>query len=208
MNLRNKLRIAGVVAVASVAAVQSGCSAIDMSFEDFNRAWNGIPATITTYNQDGELIDKIQGNSIQISLDERFREVSVDSDGGTISSPGDVLLISIGDSHMNHVGSTMLWVEDGLEPIAGADTTIDITNTEQGTPWLNDLLEYNRNLWQGKAKTVLIRSQDGDPIAVFAANQVEIVGTAVPKSTMYRLDGKRLFVYRADYTAYDTKLLE
>ncbi len=195
------------ITTVMVVFAMTSCATGAMTFEDFNRAWNGIPATITTYDQNGDLIDKVQGTSLQISLDERFYTVNVSSDGTTTREPGDVLLISVGKSHISHVGSTMVWAEDGVEAIAGADTTVDIKSTEQGTPWLNNLKEYGRNLWKGKAKTLLIRSQDGKPIAVYAANEVEIVGTAVPKSTMFRLDGKRLFVYRADYTVYDTDLL-
>lgn len=202
-----KGKIFGAIVVVLALFATSGCAAGAMTFEDFNRAWNGIPATITTYDQAGELIDSVHGTSIQVSLDERFTETSISSDGSVISSPGEVLLISIGNSHISHVGSTMIWAEDGVEAIAGADTSVDISNSEQGTPWLNNLLEYNRNLWQGKGKTILIRSQDGKPIGVYAANEVEIVGTSVPKSTMLRLDGRRLFVYRADYTIYDTDLL-
>jgi len=198
--------------VSAIAAILltfslSACSTVAMSFEDFNRSWKGIPATITTYDQNGELIDKVKGSSIQVSLDQRFTVTSTDSEGTITSTPGDVMLISIGESHISHVGSTMLWEEDGIVAVAGADTTVDITNTEQGTPWLNDLLEYNQNLWEGKGKTILIRSQDGKPIAVYAADEVEVFGTSVPKSTMFRLDGKRLFVYRADYTMYDNELL-
>lgn len=200
-----KLVPAGMMAVAML--VLSGCAAGAMTFEDFNRSWNGISATITTYDQDGEIIDKIQGSSLQVSLDARFSVTSLDSEGVVTTSPGDVMLISIGDSHISHVGSTMIWEEEGVEAIAGANGTVDFVNTEPGTPWLNDLFEYNQNLWEGGAKTILIRSQDGKPIAVYSADEVEIVGTAVPKSTMFRLDGKRLFVYRADYTVYDTALL-
>lgn len=56
-------------------------------------------------------------------------------------------------------------------------------SAEDGTPWRNNLREYNQNLWQGKAKTILIRSQDGTPVAIYAQNEVEIFGTDVPKST-------------------------
>lgn len=205
MKRSTKFLPVGLMAV--VALVLSGCASGAMSFEDFNRSWNGISATITTYDQDGQLLDKIQGQSLQVELDKRFTVTSTTSDGEIISTPGDVLLISIGDKSISHVGSTMIWEEEGLKPIAGANGTVSITNTDEGVPWLNNLLEYNQNLWQGSAKTILIRSQNGDPIAVYAANEVEIVGTSVPKSTMFRLDGKRLFVYRADYTVYDTALL-
>lgn len=207
MKRMKKLVYAGVM-VVTAALILSGCAATAMTFEDFNRSWSGISATITTYDQQGGLIDKIQGQSLQVSLDERFSVTSRDSEGKVTKTPGDVMLISIGDSHISHVGSTMIWEEEGVEAIAGENGQVEFVNTEQGTPWLNDLFEYHQNLWQGGAKTIMIRSQDGLPIAVYAADEVEIVGTAVPKSTMFRLDGKRLFVYRADYTVYDTELLQ
>jgi hypothetical protein len=178
-----------------------------MSFEDLARDWKGIPATMTTYDQEGQVIDSAEGASFQFGLDDRFKQVSVSSDGKVISAPGDVLLISVGNSHISHVGSSLLLAEKGVAAMAGADTKVAIKNSEPGTPWLNNFLEYNRNLWQGKGKTLMIRSQDGKPIAVYAANQVEIQGTAVPKSTMFRLDGKRLLAYRVDYTIYDNELL-
>lgn len=195
-----------VIAIA-VALGMTSCTAVVMSFEDLARDWKGIPATMTTYDQNGDAIDKVVGESFQFNLDQRFREISVDSEGRTVSSPGSVLLISVGNSHINHVGSSMLLAEKGVTAVAGADTQVDIVNAEAGVPWLNNFIEYNRNLWQSKGKTIMIRSQDGKPIAVYAADQVEIQGTAVPKSTMLRLDGKRLLAYRVDYTIYDNELL-
>lgn len=201
-----RLRVAIVLAIVAILGLTS-CAAGAMSFEDLARDWKGIPATMTTYDQEGQVIDSAEGASFQFGLDDRFKQVSVSSDGKVISAPGDVLLISVGNSHISHVGSSLLLAEKGVAAMAGADTKVAIKNSEPGTPWLNNFLEYNRNLWQGKGKTLMIRSQDGKPIAVYAANQVEIQGTAVPKSTMFRLDGKRLLAYRVDYTIYDNELL-
>lgn len=201
-------RFVTIMVFAITAALGlTSCSAVAMSFEDLARDWKGIPATMTTYDQLGDAIDRVEGESFQFALDGRFEEVSVGSDGNVVSAPGSVLLISVGKSHINHVGSSLLLAERGITAVAGADTKVEIKNSEPGVPWLNNFLEYNRNLWQGKGKTIMIRSQDGKPIAVYAANQVEIVGTAVPKSTMLRLDGKRLLAYRVDYTIYDNELL-
>lgn len=200
--------LTGIITVLVAVSVLTSCAAVTMSFEDIARAWKGIPATMTTYDQAGRLIDNVHGVSFEFSLDERFREVSVNSDGSTISEPGSVLLISVGPHHINHVGSSLLLAEDGVSAVAGAPAKVVIDNNEPGVPWLNNFYEYNRNLWKGKAKTLMIRSQDGLPIAVFAADEVEIQGTAVPKSTMFRLDGKRLLAYRVDYTIYDTALLK
>lgn len=201
-------RIIAVVTFAFACVLSlSSCAAVAMSFEDLARDWSGIQATMTTYDQLGEPIDRVEGKSFQFGLDERFEEVSVNSDGSVTTSPGSVLLISVGDSHINHVGSSLLLQEEGVTAVAGANTSVDIENAKSGTPWLNSFLEYSRNLWKGKGKTIMIRSQDGKPIAVYAADQVEIQGTAVPSSTMFRLDGKRLLAYRVDYTIYDNELL-
>lgn len=206
MKRLKRLLVAIALAVTAVLGLTS-CAAGAMSFEDLIRDWKGIPATMTTYGQDGQVLDSAQGESFQFALDERFKVVSVNSDGHVVSTPGDVLLLSVGNSHISHVGSSLLLAERGVDVVAGADTQVAIENTEAGVPWLNNFMEYHRNLWQGKGKTLMIRSQDGKPIAVYAANQVEIQGTAVPKSTMFRLDGKRLLAYRVDYTIYDNELL-
>lgn len=36
----------------------------------------------------------------------------------------------------------------------------------------------------------------------------EIFSSDIPKTTVFRVDGKMLLVYRADYTAYDSDLLD
>ncbi len=36
----------------------------------------------------------------------------------------------------------------------------------------------------------------------------EIFSSDIPKTTVFRVDGKLLLVYRADYTAYDSDLLD
>lgn len=185
------------------AAALTSCAAASQWGGDVSRALNGVSATMTTYDQDGVLIDRVTGTSFRISRDDRFD--STDSDGNS-NRDSQVLLISIGDSHISHVGSSLILAQEGLEPVPGA-TSVDITNTDSGHPWLNDLIEANRNLWAGKAKTLLIRSQSGDPIAVFVGSEVEAFSTDVPKSTAFRVDGRYLFVYRCDYTIYDTDLL-
>jgi hypothetical protein len=196
-----------VPALVVVALVMSSCAGAAMSFEDFNREWNGVPATIMTYDEDGNSMDNIHGQSIQVSMDQRFKEYSTSSDGSLITSPGSVLLMTVGPHTMSFVGSTMLWAQDGVSPVADATTKINVSNNQAGRPWLNRAYEYNKNLWKGKAKTVFIRSQSGKPIAVYAASEVEVFGTSIPKTTMLRLDGKRLFIYRADYSLVDTELL-
>lgn len=193
-----------ILAAVLAVIVLSSCAGVSMWGEELNRAFNGVEATMTTYDQDGRVVDLVNGQSFRISRDTRFD--TTDSDG-TSNSDSQVLLISLGDNHISHVGSTLILAEEGVEPLVGGTSQISFGNYEPGTPILNDIIEMHRNLWEGKAKTLLIRSQDGDPIAVYAGDAVEIFATGVPKSTAFRVDGRLLFVYRADYTIYDTELL-
>lgn len=194
-----------ILAALLAVIVLSSCAGVSMWGEELNRAFNGVEATMTTYDQDGKIVDQVHGTSFRVTRDTRFDTSNSD---GTTNDDSQVLLISLGNDHISHVGSTLILAESGLEPLIGGTSQITFSNYEPGTPILNDIIEMHRNLWQGKAKTLLIRSQDGDPIAVYAGNAVEIFATDVPKSTAFRVDGRLLFVYRADYTIYDTALLQ
>lgn len=183
----------------------SGCAVLAQFGDDVSRNLHGVEATMSSYDQDGQMIDTIQGNSFNVQRDNRFDTKGED---GLSKNDSSVLLISLGDNHISHTGSTMLIAEDSLENIMNnQNAKVTVDNTEKGVPFLNTFLEVNRNLWKGKGKTLMLRSQDGDPIAIYAGDEVEVFATNTPKSTQFRVDGKYLFVYRADYTVYDNNLL-
>ena len=199
-------RLPLIAAGLIIAFVMSGCAAADAFGQKITEAYKGVPATWTSYDQSGRVIDEIKGTSFRVSRDDRFDIVELNSDGTTSTKPGDVLLISLGDSHISHVGSSACLAQDGIVKVGDA-ANFDFESVERGTPFLNDFIEKNRNLWQGKAKTIAIRSQDGLPIALYAGDNVEIFATDIPKSTWFRIDGKYLLCYRVDYSMPDTDLL-
>lgn len=205
--LRNKLgRISIPFMMLGLVVLLSGCAGLLHFGEQINKAWSGVSAVMTTYDQDGNKIDEVKGESFNFSRDSRFDTTNSE---GTSNRDSSVLLISIGKSHISHVGSTMILAEKGLEDVTDkVDKRVALNNLEAGTPFINSFIEKNRNLWSGKSKTLMIRSQDGLPIAVYSGNKVEIFATDIPKSTWFRVDGKMLLVYRADYTVYDTDLLK
>jgi hypothetical protein len=209
MIMLSRVRNVSLAFTVAILFYLSGCAAFSQGFETFNQAWTGVPATMTTWTQQGALVDQVKGTSFRVERDERFDTSSSSSDGGTTSKKdSQVLLVSLGDNTISHVGSTMILTEDGLAPVAGGQTSIRFENAEPGVPWLNSIAEDIRGLTQGKAKLIMIRSQDGTPIAVYAGNTVEPFATEVPKSTWFRVDGKMLLVYRADYTTVDIALLQ
>ena len=83
-----------------------------------------------------------------------------------------------------------------------------MADLDRSVPILNQMINQFQNDFTGKSRVLLIRSQLGFPLATYAGNKVSIFSTDVPKTTGFLVDGKKLVVYRADYTVYDTALLE
>lgn len=199
-------RTGRTIAIAAIAigclAPVAGCGAAS---DKFDQAFNGFHATMDTYNQYGQPVDEIKGSSFRVTRDSEFD--TQDSKGNS-NNDSKVLLISLGSNHIEHVGSTMILAQDGLVDItAQIPPEFRFTNTKPGTPWLNDLKYNFTRYWHGTSKTIMIRSQDGTPIKVYGGNSVQVLSTDVPSSTWFRIDGKTLFVYRADYTVVDNNLL-
>ena len=65
-----------------------------------------------------------------------------------------------------------------------------------------------KSKFTGHNQVILIRSQSGIPLATFAGDKVSVHSTDVEKMTKITIDGKRMYIYRADYTIYDLDLLK
>lgn len=197
--------IAGAI-VGVLLLTASSCAAGAKLFEDLNGALKGRSGVMMTFNEESQMIDRIEGTSFNFNRDTTFD--TRDSEGAS-KNDSSVVQVSLGGSHIHHVGSTMIFAESGIVNITeGLPETVRFSNTDPGAPWLNNIRHSFQNLWEGKAKTIMIRSQNGTPLAVYAGDTVEIFSSDIPKTTVFRVDGKLLLVYRADYTAYDSDLLD
>lgn len=209
MNMTRKASRALLIVAALITGLTlSACSGAHMIAEEFGRAMAGTGGTYRTYDKTGHVMDEVNGTTIRVTRDDRFDEVN--SDGST--SPGSMIQVQVGQNFINHVGSTAVLFEKGLLVVTPAEKGFDVNSNASGTPWLDKFMEGNRNLWSGSAKTVLVRTQDDVPVAIFAGKNVEFVGSDIPKSTVLRVtqaDGsvKYALVYRANLTIYDTALL-
>lgn len=191
-----------VLVVVSLVFVLAGCQDISMFFKGFEENFKGLEMTIQTYDEQSQLIDKVTGKSVMIERDSTF-----DTDAG--SEDSSVIQITIGDKEMHHVGSSMIIAERGLTNIFNDYAKkVDVQNMQRGVPIINSMINDLRNSFTGKQKVILIRSQNGTPLATYAGNNVSLYKTDVPKSTGILIDGKYLFVYRCDYTIYDLDLIK
>lgn len=183
----------------------SGCTDLLNWGKDFKQDFKGLDMVIQTYDNDSQLIDSIKGKSVKIEKDTTFDRK--DSEGET-RKESKVLSITVGGENMTHVGSSLIAYEDGMTNVFEEYTkTVKIDNQNKSVPMLNSMVNEFQNDFTGKSKTILIRSQNGSPLATFTGDSIRMSDTDVPSSTNFLIDGKRLFVYRCDYTVYDNKLL-
>nr|WP_304654765.1 DUF5052 family protein [Sporolactobacillus sp. STSJ-5] len=186
--------------------VLSGCQVLDFFTTQVEGSLRGLNVTMQTYDADGQPIDTIKGISGSITRDNKFDRTN---DKGETTKESSVLNITIGGKQVVHVGSTLIMYEKGLQDVMNKlPQKVLVENQERSVPFVNRIVNNYHNYFDGHSKVILIRSQLGKPIATFAGNHVSYFATEVPNSTGLIIDGKYLFIYRCDFTMYDTELLK
>lgn len=195
-----KKKLTAAILIVSIFLL-AGCQDLDMLFKGFEESFKGLEMTVQTYDEESQMIDRVIGKSIMIERDSTF-------DSDYESRDSSVIKVTIGENELHHVGSSMIIAERGLENIFDEYAkTVEVQNMQRGIPIVNSMINDFRNSFTGKKKVILIRSQNGTPLATYAGDNVSLYKTSVPKSTGLLIDGKYLFVYRSDYTIYDLDLL-
>lgn len=206
--MMSKRSIKSVIILISLAALLllSGCNMFANDFGKLKSAFQGREATIQTYDEDSNIIDRVSGKSIDIGADDKF--AITDKEGKTVQKSG-VLSFTVGGKVMTHVGSSLILAEKGLTDLFSEYAkTNTISSNDRSIPFINRIVNGVQNLTTGKEMIILIRSQSGKPLATYSGNSVSYFATDIDKSTGFIIDGKYLFVYRCDYTIYEKSLLQ
>lgn len=202
--MKQKKFVMVAVIMLIVSMFMNGCTSVQMTAAELEAKLKGLDVTIRTFDEESQVIDRISGTSVMIERDTTFD--THNSEGSNKDSS--VVKITIGKNEMKHVGSSLILAETGMYDVFDEYAkTVDITNQERGVPTLNSMVNSFKNITSGKAKTILIRSQNGQPLATYVGDSVASFAVDIPKTTAFLVDGKVLIVYRCDYTVYDTALL-
>lgn len=208
MKHKRKVIVLLLVAVLTVTNL-TGCSWLDSQLADLKGELIGNSFDVSIYDNFGTNILNIHGDKVQVN--NNVVEVkSVDSDGtwSTTYEMSSVTSNTIDGSNMEQVGNTVIYAEKGLNKITDFELPTDIT-TSGGT---FNLLDRNINSIKniiGTSKVVVISSQLGVPIAVYGGEKVYYeIPDDLPKFTKLSIDGKALYINRANYIILDTKMIE
>ena len=182
------------------------CQSIQNWWKNTKEEWIGLEMTVRTFDESSQLIDEMSGKSLSIERNADFD--SVDAEGNS-KADSSVLKVTIGQYEMDHVGSSLIAAEEGLEDLfAKYQKTVTVEEEGKAIPVVNRMVSQLKNDFTGKAKVILIRSQNGTPLATYAGDKVSLYTSDAPKTSELLIDGKRLIIYRCDYTIYDRELLE
>lgn len=203
--MKKNLKI-GLLAALSVL-ILVGCQSVTDYFKTTQEQYLGLSGTVRTFDENSQVIDKLTGKSVSIRSDDRF---DMTDELGNISKESSVLDVTIGRSQVLHVGSTLIFSEDGLTDYMDEyGEAVELETKDRSLPFVNRFFNQIKNDWTGQSKLILIRSQNGTPLATYFGDRVSTSAPdGIPNTTYLLIDGKRLIIYRADFTIYDTDLLD
>ena len=187
----------------------SGCSWLDSQIKDLKGELIGNSFDISIYDNFGNNTLNISGDKVQVDAN-TVKVKSVDSEGNwsTTYEMSSVTTNTIDGNNMEQVGNTVIYAERGLNKITDFELPTDI-ETSGGT---FNLLDRNINDIKnliGTPKVVVISSQLGVPIAVYGGDKVYYeIPDDLPKMTKLIVDGKALYIHRANYIILDTNMIK
>lgn len=202
-----KKMMALIFAFAMVLSM-GGCAMLDSKVESLHGSIVGNTYECQFYTNNGVKFMTATGEKIDI-LANIVKERTVDGDGeGYTKSLSSVLTITIDGHEMSSCGSTILFVEKGLRPdlVINGDISSNSRGVGSNTAIANIINRFKNSF--GKPVVAVIQSQLGDPICAYSGNEVYWeVCENLPKTTKLMIDGKALYIHRANFQLIDTALL-
>lgn len=201
----NIIQMAFLVILVSVAL--SGCAQIQNWMNNVREGLVGSDFTIIQYDHFGEPTMRIHGDSVAVGLLENESNLDVESTG----FESEVLELTVDRNQVFTVGDTCIIAEDGLDLVTDfSSINTDIDAADGLLAFISgDRLVNNFRNSIGKEMVVIIKSQMGVPIGIYQGDDVYVsVPDDLPKTTQLTIDGKQLYIHRANYTIVERDMLD
>ena len=185
-------KISICLALILVLATFSSCAFLKNKLKNIKGELVGNSFTIDFYDNYGTDLLTIHGNKVGLEANYVSTD-SIDSDGSTTTNYelSSVVTLTVDGSQIAQTGNTIIFAENGGS-INLLDRKINKLQNLIGTP-----------------KIVIVCSQLGIPIAVYGGNSVYWeVPDDLPKTTKLNIDGKALYIHRANYILLDSSIID
>lgn len=205
-------KITGLIACIVLIVCLTGCAELDSALNDLQGNLTGNTYTINTYDNYGNKIMTTQGEKINIEGN-AVKSTSYDSDGSVITGYelSSVITINIDGKEIQSCGDTCIFEQNGLNAEVNF-TQEDIQSQSSGAITDNTIIAGIVNKYKnsfGKSRVVVIKSQLGQPITAYSGDKVYWkIPQDLPKMTKLMIDGKALYIHRANFQIIDKELLK
>ena len=207
---RIKALLATIICICVITGL-TGCAANDDYMNDVKGNLSGNSYTIYTYDNYGQKVMTTTGDKINIAGN-KTKSKGYDSEGNETTSydVSSVITILIDGKEIESCGDTCIFEQKGLKPEVDF-TQEDITSHSTGklseNTYIAGIVNYYKN-YIGKSRVVVIKSQLGQPIAAYSGDEVFWkIPDDLPKMTKLMIDGKALYIHRANFQIIDKELL-
>ena len=204
-----KKKIVTLVILAVVISL-CGCAFLQSRLHEIKGSILGNRYSAYFYTNNGTKFMEMSGSNIGFSNNVVKEKLYTGRDAERVPSQSSVITITIDGHQVESCGSTIVFEEDGLKPDvdykveeikSSADSLLDIN-------MIAGVVNRYKNVF-GKPVVVIIQSQLGDPICAYSGKNVYWeVYNDLPKTTKLMIDGKALYVHRANFQILDSKLLK
>lgn len=203
--MKNKKKIIVLTLSMMVSLGSVGCAKLKDFFNTVKGELVGQHFDISMYDDSGSKTLELSGKKISIGLLENSANFNVEDTG----FKSEVLDVTINGKQMLQVGNTCVFAEKGLDVITNFEVPKKIEATSGGgfVPLDRFVNDFKNEI--GKSKVIIISSQEGLPIGVYQGDSVYVtIPSDLPKMTRLNIDGKSLYIHRANYTILDSALLK
>lgn len=200
------------VSVVCLCLLLSGCSVFQSALNDIKGNLVGNGYTIYTYDNYGSEVMETSGDKISITGN-AVESTSYDENGSVVRGYelSSVITITVDGKEIESCGDTCIFEQKGLTPdvdFAQADIDSNTHGQISDNTSVARFINKYKNMF-GKGRIVVIKSQLGQPIAAYSGDKVYWkIPDNLPKMTKLMIDGKALYIHRANFQIIDKELLD
>lgn len=199
-----KRKLLSIVLLFSILLNVTGCASIRDFFGKTKGSLVGQEFQIDIYDHYANKTMEIEGSKVTVGL--LKNKANFGEAAGYKSS---VIEITVNGNQMLQVGNTVIFAEKGLDIVEDYEVPDNISIEDGGGFVPFDRIVNDVKNLIGKEKVVVISSQMGIPIGVYQGKEVFVtVPENLPKMTRLNIDGKSLYIHRANYVILDADMIK
>ena len=184
--MKKRFTISAIALCMAISLCGCGAAVMERIIGELKGELVGNDYQVFEYDNFGNQVLQVSGNKIAMSAE-------VDSAG----EPTSYIDITVDGYDWMHVGSTLVFAQNGVDMITDFQIPETIETDRDGSLGLiaaDRFVNSYKNLF-GKSQVVLVSSQTGTPIGLFQGDNCNVsIPSNLPKTTLVSIDGKLVYV--------------